>query len=100
MNDTINADLIKAMELESLPLEKQREIIERSGAMIFGLLMEKCIQILPEEKLEDLEKIMSDPENSDGVYAYLKENIEDFDSIVEKVVADFKGDAMKVLESI
>lgn len=100
MNDIMQKDLMEALGLEDLPREKQIEVIEKTGALLFKLILQESIQRLPEEHLDELETLMSDPQNTDKVYLFLKEKIENFDSLVEEVITNFKKESFEVLDSI
>jgi len=100
MNEILEKDLVEKLGLESLPREKQLEIIERTGSVIFAAIMQEAILRVPEQELDTLDELLSDPQNTDKVYVFLKEKVDKFDELVEKVITDFKKDAFSVLESI
>lgn len=100
MNEIIEKDLITALGLEDAPREKQLEIIEKTGAVLFGAIMQEAITRIPEQELDSLDELMSDPTNTDKVYLFLRDKIDNFDQMVEKVVADFKSETLQILDSL
>lgn len=100
MNEILEKDLVEKLGLENLPRQKQLEIIERTGSVIFNSIMQEAILRISEIELDALDTLLSDPKNTDKVYDFLKEKVDKFDELVEKVITDFKKDAFFVLESL
>jgi hypothetical protein len=93
----LNIDLVEMMQLEKLPLEDQQRIIETTGASIFSSIMHKIIPMLSDADKDELEKLMEGVDNQDEISNFLKSRIDNFDKIVDDVVADFKSDAANLL---
>lgn len=89
--DTIlQQTIIEELGLADLPQEKQEELLVKIGEVVMKRIYLETMENLEKPDQEKLVDLMDT--NPDGIEAFLKEKIPNYDEFVKKVVDDFKGE--------
>jgi len=94
-NDIISKDIIKEWGLESMPLEKQVDIVDRIGKMIYQAVLVRALDILSEKEQEEFDQILDkDTSTPQEVLAFLQSKIPTFEQLVMEERQNLKRDLL------
>jgi hypothetical protein len=83
MDNTLSKDLIKEWGLESLPADKQAEMVDRLGKMVYQAILVRALDILSEKEQTEFDLLLDeDTTTPENVLAFLKSKIPTFDQLV------------------
>jgi hypothetical protein len=89
-NTVLKQTIIEELGLGDLPQEKQDELMTQIGEVIMKRIYLETMETLEKEDQEKLVDLME--KNPEGVEAFLREKIPDYDNFVKKVVDEFKAE--------
>ncbi len=95
MNDILSKDVVKEWGLGSLPSEKQSEMVERIGKMIYQGILVKALDILSEKEQVELDLLLDeDATTPDTVLTFLQSKIPTFDRLVADERQSLRNDLL------
>jgi hypothetical protein len=93
MDNMISKDMVGEWGLQNLPPEKQAEMVERIGKMMYQMILDRALDILTDEEQKDfdvlLDKEGTTPEN---ILQFLASKISTFEQIVTEERLKLKKD--------
>lgn len=87
-NTIMQQTIIEELGLAELPQEKQEELLVKIGEVVMKRIYLETMENLEKEDQEKLVDMME--KNPDGIEAFLKEKIPNYDEFVKKIVDEFK----------
>ncbi len=85
MNNTIIKDVAKEWDLSSLSQNKQAEMAERLGRMLYQALLVRSLDILSESEQDELDSILdNDDATPEKVIAFLRSKIPTFNTLLKE----------------
>ncbi len=100
MFNKINENVIKTLGIDSLPPEKQREAIERLGAIVYQEVMLRVLDILSEEDKDAFEKLIDENPDPEAMFGFLVEKIPNIDQIVGEEAEKIRNEATEIMADI
>ncbi len=95
MNIPISKDIIKEWGLQSMPPEKQEEIIERIGRMLYQAILVRSLDILSEKEQNEFDTILDkDDTTPQNVLAFLESKIPTFQTLLSEEKMSLKRDIL------
>lgn len=95
MNTPLSKDIIKEWGLQSIPLEKQEEVVERIGRLLYQAILVRSLDILSEKEQDDLDKLLDkDDTTPQTVFAFLESKIPTFQDLMRDEKASLKRDIL------
>ena len=95
MTDILSKDIIKEWGLESLPPEKQVDIADRIGRMIYQAVLVRALDILSEEEQTEFDTLLDKDETTpQEVMAFLQSKIPTFEQLVSEERNNLKQDLL------
>jgi hypothetical protein len=92
-NTVLKQTIIEELGLQSLPQEKQEELMAQIGEVVMKRIYLETMESLEKEDQEKLIDLMEKkPEEAES---FLREKIPDYDNFVKKVVDDFKAELVE-----
>lgn len=87
-NNMVPKEIIEEWGLAALPEEKQAEIVDRVGKMMYQMVLQRALDILTEEEQTELDQLL-DKEGTtpETILQFLQSKIPTF----EQVVAEERG---------
>ena len=83
MNPNLSKDLLEEWGLKSLPEEKQKEIVERIGRLVYQAILVKSLDILSDKEQIELDLLLDeDITTPEDVLVFLKSKIPTFDQLI------------------
>ncbi|MFA6183577.1 MAG: hypothetical protein WC682_00570 [Parcubacteria group bacterium] len=90
--DKIKKDIMLDLGMDKLPEDKQDEILAKIGEIILKKIFIETIDRLDEGDANEFKKMLEDGSDSDSIEKFLSARIENYDVIIEKIVAEVKSD--------
>ncbi len=95
MKNILPTDIVKEWGLGSLPYEKQLEMVERIGKIIYQALLVRSLDILSEKEQEEFDELLDqDSTTPDDVLGFLQKKIPNFEKIVLEERKSLKNDLL------
>lgn len=95
MNNILSKDIIEDWGLGSLPPDKQADVVDRMGKMIYQAVLVRALDILSKKEQEEFDVILDkDSSTPQEVLAFLKSKIPTFDQLVIEERNSLKQDLM------
>lgn len=85
MNNELKKKIATDFGLTEMPADKQEEMIERVGNLLFEAVIERAVDELDQEHMNAFEKVIEGAEGDyEKVISFLKTNVPDFTTIVSE----------------
>ncbi len=89
-------DLVKEMGIDSLPQEKQNELLIKMTEVLLKRIFIETMEKLGEQGRDEYEEIMLKNPEPDELESFFSERISDYDNLVQKIIGDFKEEMTSV----
>lgn len=95
MKNILPTDIIKEWGLQSLSEDKQLEMVERIGKIIYQALLVRSLDILSEKEQAEFDLLLDeDTTTPDDVLGFLQKKIPNFEKIVLEERRNLKNDLL------
>ncbi len=95
MNNILSKDIIEEWGLGSLPPDKQADVVDRMGKMIYQAVLVRALDILSDKEQEEFDSILdNDTSTPQDVLSFLKSKIPTFDQMVMEERNNLKRDLL------
>ncbi len=95
MNTPLSKDIIKEWGLQSIPPEKQEEVVERIGKLLYQAILVRSLDILSEKEQDDLDKLLDkDDTTPQTIFAFLESKIPTFQDLLRDEKTSLKRDIL------
>jgi len=95
MNDLLSKDIINEWGLSSLPPEKQNDMVDRIGRMIYHAILVRALDILSENEQMEFDQILDqDTTTPKEVFTFLQSKIPTFNQLVSEERNNLKSDLL------
>ncbi|MDQ5969275.1 MAG: hypothetical protein QG579_432 [Patescibacteria group bacterium] len=95
MNNILSKDIIEDWGLGSLPPDKQADVVDRMGKMIYQAVLVRALDILSEKEQEEFDLVLdNDSSTPQDVLTFLQSKIPTFDQLVIEERNSLKQDLM------
>lgn len=79
-----HAALIQALGIQDLDAEKQQQILERTGAVIYQSIVTRAMEEMTDEQADEFEKMLEGEATPESVLAFFQANIPGFDQMIDE----------------
>ena len=91
----ISKEILEKWDLEELPPEKQAEMIESIGRMLYQAILVRSLDVLSEKEQTELDSLLDiDSTVPEDILTFLKSRIPTFDSLLSEEKQKLKEDIM------
>lgn len=95
MKNILPNDIIKEWELGSLPEERQKEVVERIGKIIYQALLVRSLDILSEKEQDEMDVLLNkDATTPEDILSFLQKKIPSFEKLVLQERDSLKNDLL------
>ena len=99
MNTAVSIDIIKEWGLQSLSPEKQEEMVERIGRIMYQAILVRSLDILSEGEQDEFDALLDKNDtNPQTVLAFLSSKIPTFDQLLKDEKENLKKDLLIPIE--
>lgn len=96
IQQTIEAEI----DLSLVPEKEKEEFLIQAGALIYQNVLIRVLEIMPDEKQDEFEKILDNNAKPEEVFEFLKAKVENFERIVQEEVQKFKEASPVAIDKI
>jgi len=100
MFNTINNNIIKILGIDALPVEQQKEAMERLGAIVYQEVMLRVLDIMSEEDKDEFEKIIERNADPEVMFTFLSGKVPNLDAIVTEEAEKFRTESADIMSEI
>ncbi len=95
MNTALSKDIIQEWGLQSLPPEKQLNIVERIGRIMYQAILVRSLDILSEKEQTEFDLLLDeDTTTPDDVLGFLQKKIPTFEQLIVEERQSLKNDLL------
>ena len=96
LQKALQANLIKELGIEDLPLEQKEKILLDVTTIINQNISLRLLEELPEERAKELETLMTDfADDPEKLEIFFRQEVPNFDELVQEEIAKYKQQLMK-----
>ena len=88
------SQLIKDLGIDSLPEDKQNELIIKMTEILLKRIFVETMDKLGEQGREEYEKMSEGQVEPEQIAAFFKDKISDYDEMVDNVVKEFRAEML------
>lgn len=96
---TMLEKIVTALDLNSLPLNEQEEIMSKLGELIFRGTLVRLYERMDENTRAEFTALLEREATPEEVDAFLKEKVPDSEAAAKEAVADLTNDILAVTSS-
>ena len=101
MEPILTQNIVKELGLDNLPEDKQLEILEKIGSIIFQSVLLRTLDIMSEENKDEFEKLLSEKaDDPDIVLKFMQNKVPNLDDIVKEEVVKFKTETLDIISKV
>ncbi len=98
MFETINKNIITILGIDKLPIEKQKEAMEKLGAIVYQEVILRALEVMKEEDKNTFEKIIEGNPDGETIITFLAEKVPDINQIVKEEAESLKEESTEILD--
>lgn len=91
INELVEKDLFKELDLESLPAEDRAGVLDEMGKMVLEGIWLRIFDNLSAEDEAALEKVVDESEGPEEIMKFLTGKIPNFEDVVKEEIANYKS---------
>ena len=88
------------MGIDSLPVEEQKDTMEKLGAIVYQETMIRVLDTMSEEDKDAFEKLIESNPDPEKMFSFLSEKVPDISSIVSQEAQKLKDESSKIMDNI
>jgi len=96
----IKNNIISALNMDNLPEKEKEDIIISIGSLIYQNVLMRVLETMPDKKQDEFEKLLDNNAQPEEVFSFLRENVDDFEKIIDEEVEKFKDKASMLMNEI
>ena len=100
MFNEINKNIVTTLGINKLPVEQQKEAMERIGSIVYQEVMLRALDILTEEEKDEFEKIVEKDASPDNLFDFLTDKIPNLGDIVVEEAEKLRKESAEIMEDI
>jgi len=97
-NISLYKNILTEFGLDKLSPEDQEIALKQLGDVIFQKVSLKVVELLPPTDLDEFNKILQVPEESEAALEFLKTKIPNFATVVNEIIAEFKEEMSELAQ--
>ena len=100
MFNEINKNIVVTLGINTLPIEQQKEAMERLGAIVYQEVMLRVLEILSEEEKDEFEKLVEKDPSPESLFGFLAQKIPNLDEIVKEEAEKLRTESAEIISEI
>ena len=100
MFNKINSDIREILGINALPEEKQNEMMEKMGGLVYQEIMLRALDQLTEEEKDEFEKLITENNDPEAMFSYREKKVPDIENIAHEEAEKFKADSANIMSQI
>ncbi len=99
-NETMNSILIKALGLEKASPEKQAEVVEAIGVVVYQAVITRAMEEMTDDKLDSFEKVTDSEPTPEILINFFMQEIPNFEMMMKEEAAKILSDHVTTASQI
>lgn len=100
VDTTIHSVLIKALGLENASKEKQDEVVESMGAVIYQAVITRALEEMKDETVDEFEIITDNDPTPEKLIKFFMEKIPNFEAMMKEEATAIVSDGINMMSQI
>ena len=100
MFNDINKNIVLTLGINTLPVEQQKEAMERLGAIVYQEVMLRVLDILTEEDKDAFEKLIEENPDPEILFGFLSDKVPNLDEIVKEEAEKLREESKDIMNEI
>jgi hypothetical protein len=100
MFDTINNNIITVLGIDTLPVEQQKEAMERLGAIVYQEVMLRALDEMNDEDKDEFEKLIETNPDPEAMFTFLAAKVPTIDSIAAEEAEKLRSESTDIMGEI
>lgn len=100
MFNKINNNIIKILGIDTLPVEQQKDMMEKLGAIVYQEVMLRALDLMTEEDKDAFEKVISENGDPEAMFSFLAEKIPNIEAIVTEESEKLREESANIMSQI
>lgn len=101
MQPILTQNIVKELGLEALSEDKQVEILEKIGQIIFQSVLIRVMDIMSEEDKDEFDELLGvKADDTEAVLGFLQGKVPNLDEIVKEEVIKFKTETLDIISKV
>ena len=100
MFDEINKNIVITLGINNLPVEKQKEAMERLGVIVYQEVMLRVLDILTENDKNEFEKLIEEDPKPETLFDFLANKIPNLGEIVKEEAEKLREEVTEIMNEI
>ncbi len=100
MYNTINNTIITTLGINALPVDQQKEAIERLGGLVYQEVMLRVVDQMEEADKDEFEKLLATNPDPETMFEFIAEKVPEVDTIVKEEAEKLRGEASEIMGQI
>jgi hypothetical protein len=100
MFNTVNNNIIKILGIDLLPVEQQKEAMEKLGGIVYQEVMLRVLDIMSEEDKDAFEKIIESTPDPEVMFTFLAQKVPNIDTIVSEEAEKLRAESAEIMSDI
>lgn len=100
MFNTINKNIIEVLGINTLPVEQQKEAMERLGAIVYQEIMLRVLEIMNDEDKDEFEKLIEKNPDPEALFSFLEEKVPNLNQIATEEAESLRSESAEILSEI
>lgn len=97
---TVYSALIKALKLENASPEKQDEVVEAIGVLIYQAVITRAMEEIGDDKLDEFEKVTDSDPTPEKLIEFFLKNIPNFEEMMHEEAMKIMSDHVEMMNDI
>ena len=96
----VNKNILHVLGIDTLPLEKQVEAMERLGGIVYQEVMLRVLDGMNEADKDEFEKLIEKNPDPESLFAYLIGKVPDLDKMIGEEAESLRTEASDIMSEI
>lgn len=100
MFQQINDNIITILGIDKLPVEQQKDTMEKLGALVYQEVMIRALDIMDDPDKDAFEKLLSENPNPEAMFTFLAEKVPNIDEIATEEAEKLRAESATIMGQI
>jgi hypothetical protein len=100
MFNTINNNIIKILGIDTLPIEQQKETMEKLGAIVYQEVMLRALDAMTDEDKDEFEKLIEKDPSPEAMFTFLSQKVPNLDAIAKEEAEKLHAESADIMSQI
>lgn len=100
MNEELKKVLVEALGISSLPNDKQEEMIQQIGVLVYQGALIRSMEYMSDEEVIEFENLTNSNTDPERVFSFIKSKVENFEQIIKEEAENFLSKSNSIMSQI